>query len=338
MNVREVLVGVSFSLGDKMMRHAEYGSQELIGDACFLCGSSEDITAEHVFPKWLQNSYDLWDQQLILLNGTRIPYRNLRIPCCRRCNSDHLSRVENLICNAVSGGYQKAQRLNARTWYLWAGKLFYGILRKELTLRFDQSDPIKETITSKEDLESFRDNLHLFLQEIRGKHKFQHEVPYSVLICTLHRTDGSFDLRDDFHQLSMSIRMGEVGVIVSFEDGGLMNETYGRYVAQVDGRELHPVQFIELYAKVCYQNSLRVHRLTYATALNNEGKGPATTSIANSSTAIRDWNQEEFAKLLQFHLGDDITVEFQPPNLVSTWLVESDGSPMIKSLNEWMNI
>ena len=59
-------------------------------DKCFLCGeilTDENSTEEHIYPKWLQNKFDLWDKQLILLNGTGINYRNLKIPCCKRCNN-----------------------------------------------------------------------------------------------------------------------------------------------------------------------------------------------------------------------------------------------------------
>lgn len=314
--------------------HSEYRTQQFSADHCFLCGSSSDLTAEHVFPKWLQRSYDLWNQKLDLLNRTSIPYKNLCIPCCGPCNSEHLSRIEKAISNVVANGYEEAKSVEPRTWYLWAGKIFYGVLRKELSLLSDRSDPKKGTIVTNEVLESFS-NLHLFLQGVRGKHYFPYDVPYTVLICNLHDTSNSFDFRDDFFQFSMAIRMGEVGVIISFEDGGLIGETYGRYVAQVNGRKLHPVQFIELYAKACYMNSLRKKGLSYVTASNIEGRGPASTIVQNSSTAIRDWNQEEFAALLQLHLGDNIKVEFQPPDLVSTWLAEPDGSLMIKTFDEW---
>ena len=59
-------------------------------DKCFLCGSdlkSENYSVEHIFPKWLQNKFRLWNQELILLNGTAIKYRRLTIPCCKNCNS-----------------------------------------------------------------------------------------------------------------------------------------------------------------------------------------------------------------------------------------------------------
>jgi hypothetical protein len=318
-----------------MSLHSGYGIQKFSEGSCFLCGSSADITAEHVFPKWLQNSYDLWNQKLRLLNGTSIPYKSLCIPCCKKCNSEYLSRIEKSISNVVTRGYEEAVRLEARTWYLWAGKIFYGILRKELSLLADRSDPNKGAIATSGLLRQFS-NLHLFIQGVREKHHFSGEVPYTVLVCNLHEASNHFDFRDDLVQFSMSIRMGEVGVIVSFEDGGLIQKSYGKYVAEVGGRKLHPIQFTELYAKVCYQNSLREHALSYLTASNEEGKGRATTIIATASTTIREWSQEEFAPLLQFHLGENVTVEFQPPDLVSTWMVEPDGSLMIKSLDEWV--
>ncbi len=317
-----------------MNLHSEYGKQRFNDNECFLCGSSSEITPEHVFPKWLQRDYNLWDQRLHLLNRTTITYRQLCIPCCKQCNGEDLSRIEDTIRNAVKCGYQSARDIDPRLWYLWTGKIFYGVLRKELSLLADRTDPSKGTIATNKILESFS-NLHLFLQGIRGKHNFPDDVPYTVLVCNLHETPSRFDFRDDFSQFTMSIRMGEVGMIVSFEDGGLISETYGKYVSDVGGRKLHPVQFVELYAKVCYQNSLREQGLSYITASHTEGKGPASTSIANSSTALRKWNQEEFAAVLQFHLGYSIKVEFQPPNLVSSWMVEPDGTLMIKPLVEW---
>ena len=50
------------------------------------------------------------------------------------------------------------------------------------------------------------------------------------------------------------MRMGEVGLIVSFEDGGLIRESYAKYVRDVAGRKLHPIQFTELYAKTLHKS------------------------------------------------------------------------------------
>lgn len=99
---------------------------ETVGDCCFLCGAQAGaITQEHVFPKWLQQRYDLWTQRLGLLNDTEIQYRGLRIPCCSTCNSEDLSRLEAAVSSAVASGHEACIALDERLLYLWAGKLFY---------------------------------------------------------------------------------------------------------------------------------------------------------------------------------------------------------------------
>lgn len=47
-------------------------------ERCFLCGrdfSTITRTDEHIFPKWLQHRFDLWNESLHLLNGSLITYR-----------------------------------------------------------------------------------------------------------------------------------------------------------------------------------------------------------------------------------------------------------------------
>jgi hypothetical protein len=48
-------------------------------DTCFVCGGKA-TTVEHVIPSWLQRRFNLWNQHLVLPNGSAIPYRQLRVP------------------------------------------------------------------------------------------------------------------------------------------------------------------------------------------------------------------------------------------------------------------
>ena len=228
--------------------HPEYGCITADESSCFLCGvPTKSITEEHVFPKWLQSRYDLLNAKIDLLNGTTITCKQLKIPCCTACNSGALSALEGFISQAVVGGYQSAAKLNPRLWYLWAAKLYFGILHKELTLPREQRDPAAGRIVEEDGLKTLR-SLHLFLQGIRNKHDFCDRLPYSVLICNLHDLQGlrAYSFRDNLFHMTLAIRMGEVGVIVCFEDHGLTTDSYGRYVHDVDHRKLHPIQFDEL--------------------------------------------------------------------------------------------
>lgn len=108
---------------------------------------------EHVYPRWLQREFYLWNQNLTLLNGTDIAYRNLTIPCCSKCNNEYLNRrVEKRIEEAVKGGYEKFKDLDESIVSKWLNKIAYGTLFKELSLRSDLMDKNSDPIYSQEQL------------------------------------------------------------------------------------------------------------------------------------------------------------------------------------------
>jgi hypothetical protein len=327
------------ALGVSMGIHSSYGKQELDDKCCFLCGKDliKECSVEHVFPKWLLKKYNLWNQKkIVLLNASTLPYRQLTIPCCVECNTQHLSRVDGEVSKSVKEGFESARKVPEKSWYLWVAKIFYGILRKEVSLAIDRANLSKGNILTEDVLDSFK-SLHLFLQAFRGMHRFNGDVPYTILLCNLHDIGEKFDFRDNLFQSTVAVRMGEIGIIVSFEDGGLVKDTYGKYVNEVDGRKLHPVQFIELYAKVTYQVKLLQTPLTYETAFHVEGQRIATTQIVNYSTYVEEWDQEEFSHLLNFHVSQwvDDGVEYPFPEKVSTWMVDGAGDILLLSLEEW---
>ncbi len=94
---------------------------------CFLCGTvldNRNRTEEHVIPKWIQREFNLWNQTITLLNGTKIPYRYLTIPCCNICNNRYLEPFERRIHVAYNKGYSHFRRLNKNTIYLWLCKIY----------------------------------------------------------------------------------------------------------------------------------------------------------------------------------------------------------------------
>jgi hypothetical protein len=225
--------------------------------------------------------------------------------------------------------------------YLWAGKLFYGILRKEMSLLHDRSCAAKGNIISEATLKSFS-NLHLFLQGIREKHFFSSTPPYSVLLCNLHDLGPrrNYFIRDSLVYMTVAIRMGEVGIIVAFEDAGLSAQSYGRYVAEVNGRKLHPIQFDEIYAKVTYLVSLMGGRIKYLTSQSIDGHRPAQTN-AFGAGSLREWSMEDFSKVLEAHVSGWLKSKnqdlewFVPPNLVPTWMTNEAGELLLQPLSSW---
>ncbi len=67
-----------------------------IDKTCFLCKQeTENITNEDVFPLWLQRKQKLFTEYIRLQNGTKFPYKKIKVPCCSNCNNEYLSSIEN---------------------------------------------------------------------------------------------------------------------------------------------------------------------------------------------------------------------------------------------------
>lgn len=64
---------------------------------CIMCREEmkgDEVTKEHVFPRWLQKKYNLERQKMILPNGTMMKYNKILIPCCKTCNGGIMSEWE----------------------------------------------------------------------------------------------------------------------------------------------------------------------------------------------------------------------------------------------------
>jgi len=278
---------------------------------CFLCGTlvdEEGSTREHVFPKWLQRKFDLWNQQLSLLNGTLIPYRQLTIPCCVDCNTGPLSQMEDEVRSGVEGGYHSWKGLSDLRLFQWAGKLMFGILFKEISLEHDRKARTGDTILPPKSLDDFS-TLHDLLQSIRVTTRFEGGPIFSVIALPLHRLDGlEFDFADSIVDNVVAIKMGNVGVIASLMDAGLANSFMEPIVKALDGTPLHPIQFDELLANVVYAKQRMTRTVKFVFSAT---KGDPTSMMVvrlplaglSLKPVLRDFDPEEFRPILRRYLS-----------------------------------
>jgi len=313
-----------------------FENMSLDDSCCFLCGveMGNKSTKEDLFPMWLQRKHNLFKERLTLINGTQIPYSQLKIPCCAKCNNEHLSQLENKISAAINSGYRACIDLDPTLIFYWAAKIFYGILRKELSLLVDRRNPEKGSIVPETLIQAY-DNLHSFMQGIRRPLDFIGSPPFSILVANLHDlgNENNYNFRDNIFCQTLSIRSEGVGIIVALADAGINNQSYSRYLKAVDGRKLHPVQFDELYAKVTYE-SHRLIKSPFFTVAANKNKNLPIQVITHRPSGIimKDWDQEEYAHLLENVLAEwGVPDEglFVPPNFVRTSMSNEDGSLML---------
>ncbi len=237
-------------------------------DHCFLCGvnlHSENRTAEHVFPTWLQSRLNLWDKKLTLVNQTLLPYRQLKIPACRSCNGTHLSKLESDFQNIALDPSRELNDIPEWLVYLWCAKVFFGILYKEKELLRKRSDPSAGTIWPRSILDGF-DLLHFSLQKVRHRLEFlgeQSETPGTVYsFNTKYNEQENFDLITSVNGAGLAVRIQNRGFVVVF-DGG-MQEMHKDTSPQIHSEHvLHPVQFIELAGHILYKEKRRCASFGY---------------------------------------------------------------------------
>lgn len=304
-------------------------------DNCFLCGCelTDDIkTFEHVIPKWLQHKFNLWDQKITLLNGTLLPYRNLTIPCCLDCNNHHLRPFEDDVKKAFEDGFEAMSELPDETLFYWLGKIYFGMMYRELFLNLDRSDPEKGPIITPEYLDSFYSHF-LFLQGIRGQISFSNFFPASIYLFKTqkpHEIEAQWDFIDNHQTLFISIRMAGIGIIALLQD--CKSTKHMEHHLDVHKEVyLHPLQFRELSAKILYKGILMNRTPKF---LNTQtGNGPVETRMLSlqgfsSKPIFDDWNNDEYSILLSHLLGLPLEVCQPEKGQTYTWLVNENGEPL----------
>jgi hypothetical protein len=224
-------------------------------DTCFLCGTlirPDEDSVEHVFPKWLQGKFDLWNVRVNLLNSTLIKYRDLVIPCCKECNNVYLARVEQSVSVAVLSGPGAVMALDRIVLMQWLLKIFFGLLYREIFLPIDRASPSSGTIVTAEDMEQFQ-MLHYMLQSVRVRMTFSSfgdDIPASIFVFEVKEPEEfKFDYKDDVIHRCMCLRLGRVGILVAFDMGAQMIEG-ANFFPQYFQHPLHPLQFDELAANL----------------------------------------------------------------------------------------
>jgi len=149
------------------------------------------------------------------------------------------------------------RNLGQKTIFQWLGKIFYGLLYKELFLHFNRADPSTGTITSPELLEEYQLH-HYFLQSVRVPMDFETEFPASIIVFETQAPPDSrmqWDFSDEIQSLFIACRLGKVGIIAVLQDGGAQNDLFN-YFEDVLDMPLHPLQFREIVAQIKYKSLL----------------------------------------------------------------------------------
>jgi len=295
---------------------------------CFLCGCplrTKNRTDEHVFPKWMQSHFHLWTDRVNLINRTDMRYKSLLIPCCKRCNTVHLSQIENKMKDAVTEGPEAVRALNPLVVYLWMGKIFYGLLYLEHLLPSNRARRSKP-ILPRDVLEELEIH-HLYLQGARKPLICPFGIPGSIFVFETQVPDSvglQFDFLDNQPLRCMAMRMGPVGIVCVFHDAGIIRAFHDSLGDGRPGkRPLHPSQFREIVAMIAYKT--RLLRTSPSFLLVEDPEAINVIASCSSDIHFDEWVTEDFCYWLSFFHGQQVEDLFNPPNEFISYLNEPDG-------------
>ncbi len=297
---------------------------------CFLCGvriTHRNRSEEHVVPKWVLRRFNLWDASITLLNGHRLPYRRLTIPCCRTCNSVHLARIERDVQRAVTEGFEGVDQLDRETLFLWLGKVFYGLLYRENLMHRDPSGRRRGRLVPRAFLQAFETH-HQFLQGIRLPVRWVTPIPASILVVPVQSPaspEHRFDLRDSPFAMAISMRLGDVGIIAALHDGGAQRDKFFPLLERYRKHPLHPLQFVELSAEFFYKVSLARRFPSFATIGTPDEVSVMQIPWTPDPNHWAPWNDKEYAVLLSRYTGFPAEWFFDPDRGLRGFLKDEAG-------------
>lgn len=315
-------------------------TQVLSGDACFLCGvalTDAIRTDEDVFPKWLLAEFNLWNARLDLLNGTSIKYSQLKIPCCKTCNNEFLSRIENTVRNAYVAGFDAFAALDRDVLFLWLAKILYGIMVREMSLPVDRQDRETGPIVSPDFLAQFR--MHHYLLQGAVDRVTWDGNPASIL---LYRTqlgpeqERNYDFSDGPYGPFLSLRIGPIGIVAVLQDWGALEGHAWAQLERAKEIELAPLQFRELMAIGRFW-AYKFNRVPKYLVDQRDGKGHVMVMPLGGLSGKPLWDEfdhDEYAHMLAATIG--VPVErVQVGDQLRTFLKDDDGNLISLPFDAW---
>ena len=264
-------------------------------DTCFICQHRHEITEEHVFPKWLQRKFNLWNESIVLKNKSRIRYKDLKIPCCAECNK-YLSKIESRISDLISRDDIHGLNADTDTLFIWLYKIMYGINYKELFLLNDRKDTNSESIVSIES-HNIRSAYSLFLRFVRNELIFEGFSPYSLFVFRITNSEpNKYFFASEPYLLFASIIIGNLGIIVSFQDDGYISDNIEQFDALGGRSELTLPEFGDFAAFILHLKMRMKSLPNYLIELSQEG------------ATVRMQESKKISKFRVFHRNKQLEI------------------------------
>lgn len=219
---------------------------------CFLTG--EPVLKQSlisVFPEWIISQYNLLDRPFKMLDESMVSYGDIKVPVSLQ-TQNKITNLDKKLEQSLKEGYQSLLQLPQLDLFLWAGKIVYGIIFKELQTAIKQQNATQSEFNMSQGLIHKFTALHQMLQAITSSVTFEHFTPWSIFLCKVNNPENEFTYRDEINTLTFSLRMNNFGLIINLQDNGANKQYHQQIWDKIANKTLHPIQSEEFCACVFY--------------------------------------------------------------------------------------
>jgi hypothetical protein len=280
-------------------------------DRCFIDGTAIDPRTDliPVFPSWLQQRYGLENKSITLLTGEKITYSELLIPVGSQAQKAGIDYLQRAVGDLLGAGFEAFKWLKPAMLYQWLNWVFLGITYYEIRACLRNKTMRNAFLVQQSYLSRYK-LLHLALTGAIRPVEFMNFDPGSVFVLQCHSYENAsagYDLKVSANTLTMSIRMGELGIMASLLDNGTQMSFFEKYFRQFDGTVLHPIQFDELFAKISYKTWLMNPVFDYGIAWPDADDPTTFVTLRieeshKEEEAFRPWEDSVYGTVLQSYL------------------------------------
>ncbi len=288
---------------------------------CFLSGALTNQTIS-VFPGWLMDHFKFGGERIEMLDKSKpYVYSDLTLPCSAEVKKA-FAELDLKIQDAYQKGYEGMAALDEELIFQWTGRMVYGLLYYEMLYERDRLQRKGKEFSLSPYLKKRFGRFHLMLQSLIAPVRFVGRKPWSIIVFPLKYSADIFSYRDDTVNLLFQMGVNGFGLIVCYQDNGVIREKNRDIIEKMKGYVLHPAQFEELYARFHYSDYI----LQYKPEYNIEYKENEVTieSIPITADADRplfgDWSDDMFAQLKAnywsvYGIEREDILQFQKPPL-----------------------
>jgi hypothetical protein len=265
---------------------------------CFLTGAplSEPDQEINIFPEWLLDRYQLNGKLFKLLEGTMLPYQELKVSCSPEVFSKAIAPLEDRIQKAFTEGYDAVKALPEEILFQWMAKIVFGIAYLDISIAAEREMKRGGGFRLPAPLLRRLSHLRLMLQSLVVPTDFEGQKPWSIAVFKVNYSKDIFNFRDDPINLFFSLGINGFGIVACLGDNGAVQAAEQPLLDQLADKNLHPVQFEEVCARFVYRNYLLKPQQEYSVEMV-DGKRIVRPS-ATENAGFHPWSNDMFSQLL----------------------------------------